>query len=156
MVADIERALPFPDQIRFDRIVCADVLEHVPYPQRLLEQLRRVISEDGLLIAAFPNIGHWSILDDLLQGRFDEAPSGILCVSHLRFGTRYSWENWLSRSGWEVLRWEAEKVPLPDHRRHGYPVQVGDKPVNFESLETFRFRIVARPTVTDQPTERRC
>jgi len=139
--ADIENLLPFSEKTRFNRIVCADVLEHVPYPWKLLSRLRQYISHDGFLVASFPNVGHWSIIDDLLAGRWDETPSGILCVSHQRFGTKKSWQGWLEKSGWEVILWEEEKVPL---HSHWDKYDFGSQVVDYDSLETFRYRILAR------------
>lgn len=132
-------SLPFSDTVKFDRIVCGDVLEHLPYPWEILKTLHQWLKPDGLLIASVPNVGHWTMIEDLLNGCWDEAPSGILCVSHLRFGTKKSWERWFHQSGWKVIRWESEKLPLPEHwgLQHlgGYDV---------ESLETIRYRLVAK------------
>lgn len=136
--ADIH-SLSFSDNTKFDRIVCGDVLEHLPYPWEILKTLNKWIKPDGLLIASVPNVGHWTVIEDLLVGRWDEAPSGIFCVSHLRFGTKKSWEGWFQQSGWQIIRWESEKLPLPEDwgvQHHGdYDV---------ESLETIRYRLVAK------------
>jgi 2-polyprenyl-3-methyl-5-hydroxy-6-metoxy-1,4-benzoquinol methylase len=138
--ADIQKNFPFSEGTRFNRIVCADVLEHIPYPWELLARLRQYISPDGLLVASFPNVGHWAIIEDLIAGRWDETPSGILCVTHLRFGTKKSWQRWFEKSGWEVILWEEEKVPMPPHwHEYHFSSHVDD-----ESLETFRYRILAR------------
>ncbi len=144
--ADIQNPLPFSEETRFNRIVCADVLEHIPYPWELLSRLRQYISSDGFLVASFPNVGHWSIIDDLLAGRWDETPSGILCVTHHRFGTKKTWQGWLEKSGWEVIRWEEEKVPLPSHWEKYH---FGDQVIDYDSLETFRYRILARRSCND-------
>ncbi len=139
--ADIEH-LPLSSTCRFDRIVCGDVLEHLAYPWHLLSHLRQWIKEDGLLIASFPNAGHWAIVEDLLSGRWDETPSGILCVSHLRFGTKKTWERWFAQSGWEVIRWESEKVPLSA----ASPLNriLSEQQYDLHSLETVRYRIIAK------------
>jgi SAM-dependent methyltransferase len=140
--ADIGRALPLSTRVRFDRVVCGDFLEHLPYPWELLSQLGQLLKPGGLLVASFPNVGHWSVVEDLLAGRWDEAPSGIFCVSHLRFGTRMSWERWFQESGWHITRWEEETLPPPEDWMVSPLLSSGV--CDFRSLETLRYRVVAR------------
>lgn len=45
--------IPFPD-ISFDFIVCASLIEHVPDPHRLLNELERIITPDGYVYLSFP------------------------------------------------------------------------------------------------------
>ena len=40
---------------KFDVIVCAEVLEHLKYPEKLVESLNQIMKEDGLLIVTIPN-----------------------------------------------------------------------------------------------------
>jgi 2-polyprenyl-3-methyl-5-hydroxy-6-metoxy-1,4-benzoquinol methylase len=140
--ADLNQALPFVPTALFDRIVCGDVLEHLPYPWELLRRLRVLIKPDGLLLASVPNIGHWSVVEDLLCGRWDETPSGVFCVSHLRFGTKKSWERWFEKGGWRIKRWEEERLPLPEGwvAPSGRLKEIWDR----RSLETVRYRLMAQ------------
>ncbi len=140
---DLNAGLPLADNVRFDRIVCADVLEHLSYPWRLLADLRHHIHDDGFLVASFPNIGHWSAIEDLLSGRWDETPSGLCCVSHLRFGTKTTWNRWLQRSGWEPVHWEEERFPMPAEW-HSF-IDHCPVPKDFDALETLRYRVLSRP-----------
>lgn len=45
--------LPFPDA-SFDRIICSEVLEHVPDPDAVLAEISRILKPDGLFIASVP------------------------------------------------------------------------------------------------------
>lgn len=45
--------LPFPDAT-FDRIICSEVLEHIPDDEAALRELRRVLKPDGVLAATVP------------------------------------------------------------------------------------------------------
>lgn len=49
-------ALPFEDAA-FDLVVCFEAIEHVSDPDRALDELRRVLSPDGLLAVSSPNRG---------------------------------------------------------------------------------------------------
>lgn len=46
--------LPFPDAT-FDRIICSEVLEHIPDEDAALAELRRVLKPDGMLAATVPS-----------------------------------------------------------------------------------------------------
>jgi len=50
--ADAER-LPFADA-SFDRVLCSEVLEHVPAPERAAAELARVLKPAGLLAVSVP------------------------------------------------------------------------------------------------------
>jgi GT2 family glycosyltransferase/Flp pilus assembly protein TadD len=74
----------------FDVMVCADVLEHMQDPAAFLAQARNKLSLRGEVVASIPNVRHWSVLVDLLEGRWDYQDAGILDRTHLRFFTRKS------------------------------------------------------------------
>ncbi|HEY7284456.1 MAG TPA: methyltransferase domain-containing protein [Vicinamibacterales bacterium] len=64
-------ALPF-DEGAFDRVLCLDVLEHLPYEDqpRALAELHRVLKVGGELLVSVPNLAHLqSRLHFLLRGR---------------------------------------------------------------------------------------
>lgn len=46
---------PLPEA-DFDIVICWNVLEHVPHPERALSNLMRSVRPDGLLILRFPNV----------------------------------------------------------------------------------------------------
>lgn len=50
---DLTEDLPFPDN-EFDTIILADVLEHVPRPERLWREMARVLSGNGKVIMNVP------------------------------------------------------------------------------------------------------
>ena len=64
-------ALPFADA-SFDRALCLDVLEHLPYEEqpRALAELFRVLKPAGELLVSVPNLAHLqSRIQFLLRGR---------------------------------------------------------------------------------------
>lgn len=47
------QALPFEDEA-FDAVLCTEVMEHVPEPQRLLAEIRRVLRPGGVAVMTTP------------------------------------------------------------------------------------------------------
>ncbi len=39
----------------FDRIICSEVLEHVPDPRRVMEEMHRLLKNGGLAIVSIPD-----------------------------------------------------------------------------------------------------
>lgn len=76
--------------IKFDVIVCADVLEHLRDPSRLLARLPALMQPDGYLVASLPNVTHASVVFELVHGRFEYGAEGLLDQTHVRFFTLQS------------------------------------------------------------------
>lgn len=89
---------------RYDRIVLADVLEHLPRPETLLDALHPLLAPGGRLIVSLPNVAAWTVRLALLFGRFEYAESGIMDRTHLRWFTHSSARRLLAGAGYEVLR----------------------------------------------------
>jgi methionine biosynthesis protein MetW len=87
---------------RFDAVVFADVLEHVPNPSALLKLGCSALRPGGCVALSVPNIAHWSVRWELLRGRFDYEPSGIMDATHLRWFTAASMGRWLRNSGLDL------------------------------------------------------
>jgi 2-polyprenyl-3-methyl-5-hydroxy-6-metoxy-1,4-benzoquinol methylase len=87
---------------KFDVVVFADVLEHLPNPASVLHLTRKVLNPGGLVIASIPNIAHWSIRWELLRGRFDYQPYGIMDATHLRWFTEKTVRSLFESCGYEV------------------------------------------------------
>jgi SAM-dependent methyltransferase len=96
-------SMPFCDNA-FDRVIAAEVLEHVLDDQRAMSELARVLRPGGLAAitvpAFFPERICWA-----LSTEYHEVPGG-----HVRIYTRVELEAKLARAGLEV-RWH--------HHAHG-------------------------------------
>ncbi|MEU6063257.1 class I SAM-dependent methyltransferase [Streptomyces sp. NPDC047082] len=102
LVGDVETGpLPLPDQ-SVDCIVCADVLEHLADPWRMLRELRRIIQPGGTIVVSVPNIQNVDIVQALVNGRWDYLDAGILDRTHLRFFTRSTFEEALIRADFTI------------------------------------------------------
>lgn len=70
-----------------DAIVYGDVLEHMTDPWTVVKRHAALLSEEGTMLACIPNVAHWSVLQDLLRGKWEYAAEGLLDRTHLRFFT---------------------------------------------------------------------
>lgn len=57
-LADVEQPLPFEDS-SFDCAFCLELLEHLVTPLALLEELRRVLADDGRAVVSVPSPYSW-------------------------------------------------------------------------------------------------
>ncbi len=109
--ADLDAGLP-PLSGRFDWIVCADGLEHLRDPLRLLLDMRDCLAPGGSLLLSLPNSGHWYFRANVLLGRFPQHDRGLFDRTHLRF---YTWDGWvelLERAGLRVESVDCSGVPV--------------------------------------------
>ncbi|MBK9237097.1 MAG: methyltransferase domain-containing protein [Rhodoferax sp.] len=83
----------------FDAVTFLDVLEHLENPIDALRQVRLVLRQGGYVLVSVPNVGFWPIVRELMIGRFDYLPVGILCNTHLRFFTERSLLALLNEAG---------------------------------------------------------
>jgi 2-polyprenyl-3-methyl-5-hydroxy-6-metoxy-1,4-benzoquinol methylase len=130
---------------RYDAVALLDVLEHLADPLAALQKAHLVLQPKGALLLSVPNVGHWSVVWDLLEGRFDYQPVGILCNTHLRFFTRHGLEALLAEAGFRVERWvNVESLPPETFanflNRNTNPGVMPDR----ESLATESFHVLAR------------
>lgn len=115
-VADLETAdlsTLFKGQ-RYDSIVCADVLEHLRQPDRILDQCRALLAPQGRLLISIPNAGYAGLVAELMQGEFRYRDEGLLDRTHLRFFTRQSLLRFLAEKAWGVEALDTIERELPD------------------------------------------
>ena len=80
-----------PDQYKtIDALVYGDVLEHLNNPLQVLQNQQEWLSENGVVIACIPNVQHWSVLLNLISGRWPQEDQGIFDRTHLRWFTLQS------------------------------------------------------------------
>lgn len=102
-----------PIDTRFDCITALDVIEHFADPLAVLSRVHALLEPGGSFVSSIPNLGHWSVIADLLEGRWDYLPVGIACHSHLRFFTRRTIADFWSRAGFKIEKIEPIRVLPP-------------------------------------------
>lgn len=111
LTVDLEASDWVLPEAAFDAIVCADVLEHLRQPERVLRRLKAALKPGGSLVLSLPNVQHHSVITGLLDGDFTYEPAGLLDEDHVRFFTRREIEKLLFRTGFRATDWQA--VPGP-------------------------------------------
>jgi SAM-dependent methyltransferase len=117
-LADLEDPLPAEIGGPFDLVILSHVLEHLVHPEALLHALQALLSPNGVLAVALPNVLFYPQRFKALRGRFEYERDGIMDETHLRFFTFASGRELLRRSGFRVLSaGAAGGVPLWKLRR---------------------------------------
>jgi 2-polyprenyl-3-methyl-5-hydroxy-6-metoxy-1,4-benzoquinol methylase len=105
--------LAFPDGF-FDVIVLQEVFEHVPYPARMLDDLRRLLTPGGLLIIEVPNLYfHYvkgKIEKSVLKKLLGRPEVGLAPHHHLNHYTVKTLSRLMSRKGLAVVGVEMRKA----------------------------------------------
>lgn len=129
---------------RYDCITLLDVVEHAADPAAMLRRAAELLAPGGNIIASIPNIGHWTVVADLIEGRWDYLPVGITCWTHLRFFTLQTIREIFHDAGLKVLRIEPVKIPtpLPMKKALGLFTEADLNP-KWESLDAYAYHVVA-------------
>lgn len=112
LVGDIE-SINLEELGRYDAIICADVLEHLREPRKILQQLHSLLKPDGKILISLPNVAHIWVRTNLLLGRFDYGKAGILDETHLHFYTLKSAKNLVASCEMEIIDVATTPAPLP-------------------------------------------
>ncbi|HXL01706.1 MAG TPA: methyltransferase domain-containing protein, partial [Candidatus Atribacteria bacterium] len=102
IVGDIEEIIDDLPENYYDVVIFADVLEHLKNPWKILSQIKTRINAQGIVIISVPNVRHWSVIKDLLEGRWDYQEAGILDKTHLRFFTKKTILDMLDKTGFKA------------------------------------------------------
>ncbi len=108
----------------YDRILILDVLEHLRFPELLLDHIRARcgLGEKPLVVISVPNVAFFIIRLRLLFGGFQYGKLGILDLTHCRLFTVRSIKELLLSSGYSIE--SVEGVPAP------YPKAIGLNPLS--------------------------
>lgn len=121
---------------RYDAVIALELVEHLVDSESFLARVRGLLAPGGRAVFSIPNVGHWSIVEDLLAGRWDYLPIGLLCYTHYRFFTHRSLGDWLRRSGIERFELIPQKTELPER------FAFGGFELDAESLATKGFYVI--------------
>ncbi len=129
---------------RFDVVLGSEIVEHLPAADQFLARARSLLRPGGSAVFSIPNVGHWSVVDDLLAGRWDYLPIGLLCFTHFRFFTEKTLADWLVRAGFSSWQITRQKTSVPARFEALAATASLGFDVDLESLGTQGFYVVAR------------
>jgi 2-polyprenyl-3-methyl-5-hydroxy-6-metoxy-1,4-benzoquinol methylase len=116
LVGTIEDQLKHLPVEYFDCIVYNDVLEHLVDPWGVLKEAKKLLTQNGCVVASIPNMRFYDVLKQLLinkQWRYREA--GIMDITHLRFFTINSIRDMFLSAGYKIELLKGinyERMPL--------------------------------------------
>lgn len=146
----LEVALPFDPQ-EFDYLIFADVLEHLPDPDRALDRLLPLLKEGGRVIVSVPNMRFYLVLLRLALNRWSYTESGVRDRTHLRIFTSGSLERMLVAHGLAIEEMERNYRLFDDQSRIGRAGELATRvarrtlaPLLFPDVMAYQLIAVAR------------
>jgi SAM-dependent methyltransferase len=87
----------------YDYIIFSDSLEHLLNPDKVLEKIKKLLSESGMVLISMPNVRNFRVTMPLIfSDSWEYQDEGLLDRTHLRFFTCTSLLNTLNNHGYCV------------------------------------------------------
>lgn len=115
-VVDVDLPFALAD---FDYLLFADVLEHLPDPDAVLQRFLPFLRPGGTVIVSVPNWRFYTVLLRLIFDRWSYANAGVRDRTHLRVFTRYSVEQFIKRNGLELRQLRRNSRLIEDQSQIG-------------------------------------
>jgi SAM-dependent methyltransferase len=98
----------------YDCVVIGNVLEHLKYPERMLEELKAITTPEVTLLLCVPNMSHISVLERLIMGDACYDDEGLMDRRHLRLYSCSSLFKMLMDCGWLPHLQDREQMRTPN------------------------------------------
>jgi glycosyltransferase involved in cell wall biosynthesis len=146
-----------PEERGFDRILFADVLEHLR-DTSILRRSKDWLGAGGQIVASTGNIALWFMRMSLLRGSFKYGPRGILDETHVRLYTRQTFRELIEAAGFRITKEDWAVIPveklasaLPSMERATILVDSVQYALarSFPELFAYQFIVSAEPVASD-------
>lgn len=146
--SDIEKEEPPYRENFFDYIVLADLLEHLRDPWTSLEKISRYLRPEGKIILSIPNVMHFSVIRNLLNGRWSYSAAGIMDRTHLRFFTLFEANMMINKAGLSLYKYQRNVLPLSSKDKDFIEKINGIcEADNYKQFETYQYVIAAKKAI---------
>ncbi|GIX57042.1 MULTISPECIES: glycosyltransferase [Bacillus cereus group] len=102
--------LDYPAEF-FDYIILADVIEHLFNPWEVMRNLRKYLKKDGQILLSIPNVMHYSLLREVINGKWTYTDSGLLDRTHIRFFTLDEINKMLIEAEYKDIEYGMNQIP---------------------------------------------
>jgi dolichol-phosphate mannosyltransferase len=93
-------ALPFKSE-SFEVVINSEVIEHLPQDPAIMNEMRRVLRQEGILVLGTPDYGRWSWV--VLEWMYGKVLGGGYADEHITHYTRQILAELIEANGFEVL-----------------------------------------------------
>ncbi|MBL4639934.1 MAG: class I SAM-dependent methyltransferase [Kordiimonadaceae bacterium] len=135
----------------FDLIIYGDVLEHFIDPWAALKKHLEYLKPGGCICACIPNVAHWSMIFELVNGAFEYKDAGLLDRTHLRLFTKKTIADMFTDAGLEIEVLKPRKFQTANTESAiNTLAKMFDKPASeispnrIEDWSTFQYLVRAR------------
>lgn len=98
----------------FDLIVCNDVIEHMVDHDYFFKNIKDKMKEDGKLLISIPNVRYiYNLYNLIFKKDWNYEKQGVLDKTHLRFFTKKSLIDTLTRHGYKIEKFEGINTVNP-------------------------------------------
>ncbi|GAX60008.1 SAM-dependent methyltransferase [Candidatus Scalindua japonica] len=95
----------------FDLIICADILEHLYDPWKVLHCLHDYLTTDGKIIASIPNVQYINHIINFMHGKWKYDDNGLLDATHIRFFTLNEIVKMFTGTGYNIIHCSGATNP---------------------------------------------
>lgn len=121
---------------KYDVIICADILEHLIDPQRVLSLLSMLLNKNGFIIISLPNVAFGLNRLNLFLGKWNYTEYGTLDKTHLRFFTESTLKTFVKESGLKIKKFRP-------YNQFGFLSRIYPIDQIFPNLLCYQFLVVA-------------
>ena len=82
--------------------------------KQLLLNMKKYLKSDGYIISSIPNVMHYSVIADLINGNWSYKDAGILDRTHVRFFTLNEIKKMFNSAGLEIVDVSSNVLPHDD------------------------------------------
>lgn len=110
---DLEKTprIPYPDE-SFDVIILADFIEHIRNPDAVLNEVRRTLKPEAIVIISTGNIALWLYRLLLLFGSLPYGRQGIMDETHVHLYTLSTLSQLMRRVGFKIMKRKVAPIPF--------------------------------------------